>query len=347
MTPRRGRMPAAVRYRLVRAILPENVLLLELIERFHPERIVSIHGTWAPGAAGVFYDRRTLQPAEIHSAREWPVGNAYMRLTPDQRESPGGQERLHELEERLFQERLAELVGRDRELSAAAATQIDSATTAIPGREARSMGRGKGKIRLLPPRICAAAGPIRQWPAMSGSRARLTIFPGAAATQEGSPSAATHHAEEYRSSLSSRLSTARAQTTRQNWTGSRRRTAESNGRVMPTQRFPYHFLQTSPAPIVRGDKPIPKRVFFKVFVFEGIEVFSRGRTWPGRGQLRFRSRLRIVHRRSTAGDRQCFSRKPLRHPRCAGWFAERHAGELSFGACPCRRIIPAGKGCAL
>jgi hypothetical protein len=58
-----------------RAILPENVMLLELIERFRPERIISIHGTSAPGAAGMFYDQRTLQPADIQAAREWAAGN--------------------------------------------------------------------------------------------------------------------------------------------------------------------------------------------------------------------------------------------------------------------------------
>jgi hypothetical protein len=126
-----------------RAILPENLLLLELIERFHPERIISIHGTSAPGQAGVFYDPRTLQPSEIQLAREWAAGNAYMRIPPDEQESPEGQKRLRDLEERLFHERLAQLMDRDRELSSVAATQIDVATRPIPGREARSVGREK------------------------------------------------------------------------------------------------------------------------------------------------------------------------------------------------------------
>lgn len=40
-------------------IRPENVLLLQLIDRFKPERIISIHGTWDPAMAGVSYDPRT------------------------------------------------------------------------------------------------------------------------------------------------------------------------------------------------------------------------------------------------------------------------------------------------
>ena len=39
-------------------IRTENVLLLQLIDRFKPERIISIHGTWDPAMAGVSYDPR-------------------------------------------------------------------------------------------------------------------------------------------------------------------------------------------------------------------------------------------------------------------------------------------------
>ncbi len=148
-----------------RAILPENLLLLELIERFHPERIISIHGTQLPGAAGVFYDRRTLQPSEIQAAREWAEGNAYMRIPPDEQETPEGQERLRALEERLFRQRLVELAGRDRELSAAAATQIDTATTSIPRRETRSMER-EGENAAT---IAANQGRRRAHPSVGGN----------------------------------------------------------------------------------------------------------------------------------------------------------------------------------
>jgi hypothetical protein len=128
-----------------RAILPENLLLLELMERFHPERIISIHGTSGPGSAGVFYDRRSLRPDEVQAARDWAKGNAYMQIPPDQQDEPGGQERLQALEERLFQGRLAQMSGQvgdtDRDLSLKAATQIDTATSSIPDRGGRNVGR--------------------------------------------------------------------------------------------------------------------------------------------------------------------------------------------------------------
>jgi hypothetical protein len=57
-------------------ILPENLLLIELIERFKPERIISIHGTRYAGAAGVFYDPRHLRKDELAAAEVWARGVA-------------------------------------------------------------------------------------------------------------------------------------------------------------------------------------------------------------------------------------------------------------------------------
>jgi hypothetical protein len=39
---------------LGRKIRSENEMLMHLIERFQPERIISLHGTQSPGQAGVF-----------------------------------------------------------------------------------------------------------------------------------------------------------------------------------------------------------------------------------------------------------------------------------------------------
>jgi hypothetical protein len=128
-------------------ILPENVLLMELMERFKPERIISIHGTHHLGAAGVTYDRRILRPDEVAAARAWASGMAYMRLPPDQQEAPDGQERLRVLEEQAFRERLGQLSAQaekaDSDLSLKAATSIDAATAAagIKGRESRELKR--------------------------------------------------------------------------------------------------------------------------------------------------------------------------------------------------------------
>lgn len=48
----------------VKTILPENVMLMELIDRFQPTRIISIHGTHSPSSAGVFADPHFLSPAK-------------------------------------------------------------------------------------------------------------------------------------------------------------------------------------------------------------------------------------------------------------------------------------------
>jgi hypothetical protein len=58
---------------LGKAIRPENVMLMQLMERFSPERIISIHGTWDPSIAGVFYDTRALTAAEDARARAWGI----------------------------------------------------------------------------------------------------------------------------------------------------------------------------------------------------------------------------------------------------------------------------------
>jgi hypothetical protein len=128
-----------------RPILPQNIMLLQVIERFHPERIISIHGSSGAGSAGVFYDRRTLSQGEIHAARQWASGEAYMTIPPEEQDSPEGREKLRELEEQFFQQKLAQMSGQaqqtDFDLSIAAAKKIDTSTTGITGRESRGMSR--------------------------------------------------------------------------------------------------------------------------------------------------------------------------------------------------------------
>lgn len=124
-----------------RAILPENIMLLQLIERFGPERIISIHGTRHSGAGGVFYDPLRLSAAEIARARSDARAMAFMQVPVEQQSTPEGQERLREAEERNFFSAMAAMEHRDRVPALAAAAQIDAATTAITGRERRSMRR--------------------------------------------------------------------------------------------------------------------------------------------------------------------------------------------------------------
>jgi hypothetical protein len=124
-----------------RAILPENIMLLQLIERFSPERIISIHGTRHSGAGGVFYDPVHLSSADIARARRDARAMAYMQVPVEQQSTFEGQERLRQFEERNFLSAIAAMEHRDRAPALAAAAQIDAATTGITGREQRPMER--------------------------------------------------------------------------------------------------------------------------------------------------------------------------------------------------------------
>ena len=124
-----------------RAILPENVMLLQLIEHFSPERIISIHGTRHSGAGGVFYDPVKLSSADIAQARKDAQGLAFMQVPFDEQSTPEGQERLRQLEERNFRIALYQMAHRDRAPALAAAAAIDAATTSITGREKRPLER--------------------------------------------------------------------------------------------------------------------------------------------------------------------------------------------------------------
>jgi hypothetical protein len=140
---RRGRPVDALR----RRILPENVMLLQLIERFSPERIISIHGTQHSGAAGVFYDPVAPTAAEIAQARRDAPGLAFMMVPVERQETPDGPQLLQEAEERAFHILLEARRHRDRVPALAAAAQIEAATSSITGRQRRSMRR-EGETRL-------------------------------------------------------------------------------------------------------------------------------------------------------------------------------------------------------
>jgi hypothetical protein len=155
-----------------REILPENQLLLQLIEKFHPERILSLHGTSGPGSAGVFYDSRSLTPTEEKTARFLAHASAFMQIPPDQQEGPEGQQRLQALEDRLYQHASAQLLrqagGTDRDLSLKAAQRIDADTASIPGRAGRDVSRegetarttaANQAARLAHPSISGNVGP--------------------------------------------------------------------------------------------------------------------------------------------------------------------------------------------
>ena len=60
-------------------------MLLQLIERFQPERIISIHGTWDPSIAGVSYDTRALTVGEEANAQAWGINPG----SPEENAPPG------------------------------------------------------------------------------------------------------------------------------------------------------------------------------------------------------------------------------------------------------------------
>jgi hypothetical protein len=112
---------------LGKTIRPENVMLMQLIERFAPERIISIHGTWDASKAGVSYDPRALTAGEEVRAQSWGIN-------PDSKEAnaPPGLVPAR----RAGSQRAADT--RDNALALSAAGLIDTTTsvgaTKGPGR---------------------------------------------------------------------------------------------------------------------------------------------------------------------------------------------------------------------
>lgn len=138
-------------------ILTENILLMSLMERFKPERIISVHGTWRAGAGGVFYDPRNLTDAEKSKidlkARQYAQGMAYMSVAPDRQDTEEGKLKMQELEKRFYHEKyfeLAEASGKsakkaDENLSLRTAKEIDKSTDSITGREGRNVANREGE----------------------------------------------------------------------------------------------------------------------------------------------------------------------------------------------------------
>jgi hypothetical protein len=124
-------------------ILPENLMLIELMERFRPERIISIHGTWDPNAAGVFYDKRSLRQDEVDAAERFPPRHA--RQQDDEGAGDAEMATRRALAKQRKADMLAQADRTDRDLSLKAATQIDTDATAVKGREGRGMGGDKAK----------------------------------------------------------------------------------------------------------------------------------------------------------------------------------------------------------
>jgi hypothetical protein len=123
-----------------RKIRAENEMLMHLIERFQPERIISLHGTQSPGQAGVFYDPRQLTAAEREQAERGGVTRPRMTDGPEDQEA-----RQRELSKGLVASKLREVRSADEKLSLDAAKLIDAKTSGVAGRDSRNMVReGEG-----------------------------------------------------------------------------------------------------------------------------------------------------------------------------------------------------------
>ena len=130
-----------------RDILPENRLLMEVMERYRPERIISLHGTWDPAKAGVFYDPRKLtsdeqQQIELDAARS-AGASARPRASDSEGSSEATFQQLYDsARKRGIEAKLAAAGAADKDLSLRAAKLIDAPDAGVKGREARNLGRG-------------------------------------------------------------------------------------------------------------------------------------------------------------------------------------------------------------
>ena len=117
----------------------ENEMLMHLMERFQPERIISLHGTKHTGAAGVFYDPRELRAAERKQVEDEAARRAAAAAPA------GATDYQAELKRGLTDKKTA--VGTaDAERSLKAAKLIEAQTSGVAGREARPMEREKEKV---------------------------------------------------------------------------------------------------------------------------------------------------------------------------------------------------------
>jgi hypothetical protein len=123
-----------------RPILDENIILMALMERFRPERIISIHGTRRPGAGGVFADPRRLNSIDEIIVRGCAA------LLGILREGNGLPANVrHAICE---QTAIANVQQNDHDLALRAASAIDASTSTISGRtglEGQEEGREFGR----------------------------------------------------------------------------------------------------------------------------------------------------------------------------------------------------------
>ncbi|VAW89467.1 hypothetical protein MNBD_GAMMA17-1062 [hydrothermal vent metagenome] len=147
---------------IARPILNENIMLMALMERFRPERIISIHGTRRPGAAGVFADPRHLNPAEENTV----LGCAGVLGA-----LPGWGVAPFQARKAICEQTAINNVQiNDHELALRAAEEIDASTSGITGRtgpagrqfnragESRAQSRAQQPARASHPSVAGNVG---------------------------------------------------------------------------------------------------------------------------------------------------------------------------------------------
>lgn len=131
-------------------ILPENVMLMELMERFQPARIISIHGTWDASKAGVFSDPHFLSESRLQELRraawqlalDWEVGQPPAPTPQVQEQRRAAQAAVFEQQliaeaKKLNQERTLS----DQALAIAAARSIADKTSGLTELKKRAGGK--------------------------------------------------------------------------------------------------------------------------------------------------------------------------------------------------------------
>jgi hypothetical protein len=160
-TPEKDLAASAGKDAMGRDILPENQLLMQLMERYKPERIVSLHGTWDSGKAGVFYDPRKLTAAEELDAARTAAASARPRASDSEGSSEATFQTLYK---RGLASKLAAAGTADKDLSLRAAKLIDTQTAGIANRERRDLSSSasttaQGDARKLHGSVAGNVGP--------------------------------------------------------------------------------------------------------------------------------------------------------------------------------------------
>jgi hypothetical protein len=131
-------------------ILPENIMLMELMERFQPSRIISIHGTHDAKKAGVFSDPHFLSPSKLQEIRRaaWELAGEWEIFQPPAR-MPGQQDQRRFANAAMIEQQMIAEMEKlskqrtldDQQLAIAAAREVADKTKGLSGLKKRAGGK--------------------------------------------------------------------------------------------------------------------------------------------------------------------------------------------------------------